>query len=265
MKFIVLRAAVVPLFPQRENKALKLDRVELSFCQRNKWDDDWAQYWFYAKIAFPSSSSSRGSNFSLAVKAAKFDHVNQAIFKKSAPGFKECSATFRKAACSIGGCDFVEEYLVAKIWPLSDGWRASSFAKVTFDGLSESIPCPQFGLVKPADVSDEVVVAELERECPELLGPYTNKEHKSFIECYPHGRRINRCLHEMKVCYEDRVAPPEPGKRGEAPVRRAQSYRLQRKGEELWGPGLAAPDLRFLRGNLRRYLLARCPLPARRL
>lgn len=48
--------------PRRGNKALKLDRVELSYCQKNKWEDDWGQYWFYAKLAF-SGSECRGIPF----------------------------------------------------------------------------------------------------------------------------------------------------------------------------------------------------------
>ena len=29
---------------RRSNKTLKIDRVEISHCQKNRWDDDWAQY-----------------------------------------------------------------------------------------------------------------------------------------------------------------------------------------------------------------------------
>jgi hypothetical protein len=47
-----------------------------------------------------------------------------------------------------------------------------------------------------------------------MLGPYTSKEHKSFVECCTHGARVNRSLHEMGVSYEPRTAPLEPSKRG---------------------------------------------------
>lgn len=75
----------------------------------------------------------------------------------------------------------MEEYLAAKIWPVTFSWRARSFAKVKFGSMSNSIPCPKLGLKKPAGMSDEIVVAELEREGIAMLGPYTSKEHKSFL------------------------------------------------------------------------------------
>lgn len=49
----------------------------------------------------------------------------------------------------------------------------------------DAIPCPQFGLTKPAVVGDEDFVAEVEREAIALLESYNSKEHKSFVECSP--------------------------------------------------------------------------------
>jgi hypothetical protein len=192
---------------------LKLDRVEISYSQKNKWDDDWAQYWFYAKIDFPRANDSQESVFPLASKVLPFQHVNQADFDKSLPEFKGCSATFKAAVESIGGRDLVEEYMDAKIWPLAFGWRARSFAKVKFGKMKRSIPCPQFGLERPTNMTDEMIVAELERKATSLIGPYNKKEHKSFMDCCTHGCRINQSLHEMGVMYESREAPPEPVKR----------------------------------------------------
>ncbi|RLN00202.1 putative retrotransposon protein [Panicum miliaceum] len=57
---------------RRNNKVLKLDRIEISYSQKNKWDYDWGQYWFYTKIAFPSVSDSEESVFPLASKVMPF-------------------------------------------------------------------------------------------------------------------------------------------------------------------------------------------------
>jgi len=38
--------------PWRHNKSQKIERVELSYCQKNRWDDDWTEFWFYAKNWF---------------------------------------------------------------------------------------------------------------------------------------------------------------------------------------------------------------------
>ncbi|RLM85368.1 Clathrin heavy chain 2 -like protein [Panicum miliaceum] len=137
----------------------------------------------------------------------------KATFDTSSPGFVECEAAFRLAAKFIGGCDFVEEYLAAKVWPLMSGWAPASFSKVKFGSMEKAIPCPYFGLQRPPTGSDEMVVFELEREANSLLGFYHDKEHKAFVECCAHKGRINRSLFEMGVKYENWAVPPEPTKR----------------------------------------------------
>jgi hypothetical protein len=107
--------------PRRNNKVLKLDQIEICYSQKNEWDDDWAQYWFYSKIAFPSVSDSVESIFPLASKVMPFQHVNQPGFNKSLSEFKDCDTAFREVAKFIRDRDLVEEYLAAKIWPLTFG------------------------------------------------------------------------------------------------------------------------------------------------
>jgi hypothetical protein len=58
------------------------------------------------------------------LKVLPFQHVKQLDFYKTLE-FKECTAAFRVAAVAIGGRDLVEEYLAAKIWPLTFGWAPS--------------------------------------------------------------------------------------------------------------------------------------------
>ena len=75
--------------PRRANKVQKIERIELSFCQKNKWEDDWVQYWFYAKIAFPASDPSGEISYPLAAKVQPFKHVTKAEFKRMVPGYKD--------------------------------------------------------------------------------------------------------------------------------------------------------------------------------
>lgn len=70
---------------------------------------------------------------------------------------------------------------MAKIWPLTFSWSARSFSKIKFGRMSQLLPCPQFGLEKPVGLSDEMIVAEVEREANVLLGGYNNKEHKAIL------------------------------------------------------------------------------------
>ena len=52
--------------PRKNNKKAKLELVELSTAHKNKWEDDWVKYWFYAKVKFPKPESPLKVFFQLA-------------------------------------------------------------------------------------------------------------------------------------------------------------------------------------------------------
>ena len=86
-------------------------------------------------------------------------------------------------ACQIcGGRDVVEEFLAVKIWPLSAGWSLLRFERKCFAGLKYVVTSPVFGLWRPKGCCDEVIVAELERQAAEILGPCNRKEYGSLVE-----------------------------------------------------------------------------------
>jgi len=51
------------------------------------------------------------------------------------------------------------------------------------------------------------MVAELERQAAEILGPWNRKEYCSLVEMCGENLRLNRCLAEMGVAYEPRPLP----------------------------------------------------------
>jgi len=111
-------------------------------------------------------------------------------------------------ACQIcGGRDVVEEFLAAKVWPLSAGWSPLRFERKRFAGLKYDVTSPVFGLRKPEGCSDEVIVAELERQAAEILGPWNRKEYGSLVEVCGENLQLNWCLAEMGVAYELRPVP----------------------------------------------------------
>ena len=83
------------------------------------------QYWFYAKIGFPGYDSSGEVSYLLAAKVEEFKHVTKADFCRTALGYKEYYSAFISAARVISGRDLIEEYLAAKVWPLTTGWLRS--------------------------------------------------------------------------------------------------------------------------------------------
>ena len=69
----------------------------------DRWDDDWAQFWFYAKVAFPGSEDPAEVSYPLASKVELLGHISQAEFRRSADGYKDCLDTFSIVAMLIGG------------------------------------------------------------------------------------------------------------------------------------------------------------------
>ena len=112
-------------------------------------------------------------------------------------------------ACQVcGGRDVVEEFSAAKVWPLSAGWAPRGFDRKRFAGMEYDLVASVFGLQRPEDLSDEVIVAELEREASDILGPWNKKEYPFLIEVGKRNLHLNRCLAEVGVEYDLRPVPP---------------------------------------------------------
>ena len=95
----------------------------------------------------------------------------------------------------------VEEFLAAGVWPLSAGWAPRGFDRKRFAGMEYDLTSPIFGLQRPEGSSDKVIVAELEREASNILGPWNKKEYLSLMEVCKRNLRLNQCLAEMGVDY----------------------------------------------------------------
>ena len=134
---------------------MKIEWVELSYCQKNRWDDDWAQFWFYAKVGFPSAENPTDVSYPLASKVLSVEHISQADFRRSGIGYKDYLDAFASAAGLIGGRDLIEEFICANIWPLSAGWDPNPFGKVRVRGSKETVPFPKLVLARPPDETDE--------------------------------------------------------------------------------------------------------------
>ena len=97
----------------------------------------------------------------MAADIEAFEHTYQPGFNKLALGFSSCVGAFTTSSRACGGRDIVEEFVAAKIWPLSHGWGPLELKKVKFSCLAYEIECPVFGLKKPERLSDHDIVFEV--------------------------------------------------------------------------------------------------------
>ena len=123
----------------------------------------------------------------------------------------------------MSGRDLIEEYLAAKVWPLTRDWLPGAFSKVRVAGLEDKLSFPDFGLRKPEGVSDDMIVEEIEQEAVAIAGPFLSKERDSFEAICSEKVRVNRSFLKMGVSYGPRKAPRER-KRGQTLLRPLRGY-----------------------------------------
>jgi hypothetical protein len=76
---------------------------------------------------------------------------------------------------------------------------------------------PIFNVKRPADKTDEEVVAEVERKVVQMIGNFTHKEWECAQRILKHQGRVNRVFYEMGVTYSPRPVPPTASKKMQPP------------------------------------------------
>jgi hypothetical protein len=72
------------------------------------------------------------------------------------------TGAFYQATCVITMRDALEEFVAADIWPCQPRWGSWAFKVQWLFGLDQNLRSPIFNVKRPADKTDEEVVAEVE-------------------------------------------------------------------------------------------------------
>jgi hypothetical protein len=94
---------------------------------------------------------------------------------------------------------------------------------------------PIFNVKRPADKTDEEVVAEVERKVLQMIGNFNHKEWECAQRILKHQGRVNRVFDEMGVTYSPLPVPPTaskkmqpPGNIGSEPVETSRRSKLSK-------------------------------------
>jgi hypothetical protein len=68
-------------------------------------------------------------------------------------------------------------------------------------GLDDNVRSPIFNVKRPADKSDDEIVAEVEKKVVQMIGNFTHKEWECAQRILKHQGRVNRVFDEMGVTY----------------------------------------------------------------
>jgi hypothetical protein len=170
------------------------EKLKLSWCQKEKWDQGWLEDWFYIKTSGLKQTFDDGTEDTVyplgSIMTEMSPRCRMDPPRKKSASRKKCDATFALACCYSGGRDLMEEMVAANYWPL--GKRNDPFkiemVQVPVFGPPEGVPFPRFGK-KLSDVDDvTTLVAGVEEVVESIVGPMTRRS------TFPESRPRAQCL-----------------------------------------------------------------------
>jgi hypothetical protein len=99
-----------------------VNKLELSFCQKEKWDRGWMEDWFYVRTTGQTLTYDDGSEETIYPPASIMSEMSPlcrvAPLAQVSVERRACDKAFALACCYSGGQDLVEEMFAANYWPL---------------------------------------------------------------------------------------------------------------------------------------------------
>jgi hypothetical protein len=159
------------------------NKLELSWCQKGKWDHRWMEHWFYVKMTGQTITYDDGTEetvYPLAFVMSEMSPLSRVTPpSKATPKRQACDRAFALAWRYSGGQDLVEETVAANFWPL--GRRNDHFhiemVQVPMYGPAEGIPFPCFERALLAEQDHGAYVAEVEEAARGVAGAMSDREN----------------------------------------------------------------------------------------
>jgi hypothetical protein len=192
--------------------------VELAPAYKNKWANRWTSYWFYVPIEVIGQNSKQEEviTFDLASRMVDLE-VDLSPELTKASRSSASTMAFYQATRVITTRDVLEEFVAADVWPCQPRWGSWAFKVQWLPGLDDDVRSPIFNVKRPEDVTDEEIVAEVEKKVVQMIGNFTHKEWECAQRILKHQGRVNRVFDEMGVTYSPRPVPPTAGKKMQPP------------------------------------------------
>jgi hypothetical protein len=201
---------------RRQNTRKGITRIQITPCCKTNLSEDWSSYWFYVKVDMSAISGYEGPTHPLSSPIEALTAVNTAEFNHRAVGIKSCENAFHLASTIIGGRDIVEEFVAARIWPISYGWAPIEIAHFNVNWATQQVPLPKFGVKLREGQSAEDLMLEIKRRVTLMIGEYTMNEYKAYKALVKHKRKINRVFSE--VCWDKSFPSRRPGRKLKIPA-----------------------------------------------
>jgi hypothetical protein len=182
---------------QRQNTRKGITRIQIAPCCKTNLTDDWNSYWFYVKVDMSEVPGYEGPACPLSCSIAPLTTVNVAEFNHRAIGIRNCENAFHLASTILGGRDIIEQFVAAKVWPISCGWAPNEIVYFNVNWATQEVSFPKFGIKLREGQSADAFMVEVEKKVTLMIGEYTMNEYKAYKALVKHKRRINRVFTEV--------------------------------------------------------------------
>jgi hypothetical protein len=124
-------------------------------------------------------------------------------------GIRSCENAFHLASTILGGRDIIEEFVAARVWPISNGWSPTELVYYNVNWADQKVPFPKFGIKLREGQSAKDFMDEVEKRVNVMVGEYTMNEYKAYKALVRHRKKINRIFSE--VCGDKFFSSRGPG------------------------------------------------------
>jgi hypothetical protein len=191
---------------RRQNTRQGITRIQIAPCCKSNLTDDWMSYWFYLKVEMPK----------LSCPIAPLAAVNVGNYNQRAVGIRNCENAFHLASTILGGRDIIEEFVAARIWPISYGWSPPELVHYNVNWADQKVPFPKFGIKLREGQSAKDFMDEVEKRVNVMVGEYTMNDYKAYKALVKHKKKINRVFSE--VCGDKFFSSRGPGPKLKLPA-----------------------------------------------
>jgi hypothetical protein len=152
----------------------------------------------------------------LSCPIAPLTAVNTTEFNQRALGIRNCESAFHLASTILGGRDIIEEFVDARVWPISSGWSPTEIVYFNVNWAAQEVPFPKFGIKLRENQSADAFMVEIEKRMNVMIGEYTMNEYKAYKALVKHKKRINCVFSE--VCGDKSFISRGPGPKLKVPA-----------------------------------------------
>jgi hypothetical protein len=131
---------------RHQNTRKGITRIQIAPCRKTNLTDDWNSYWFYSKVDMSEVPGYTGPAHPLSCPIAPLTAVNTAEFNHRTVGIRNCESAFHLASTILGGRDIIEEFVAARVWPISSGWAPIKIVYFNVNWAAQEVHFPKFGI-----------------------------------------------------------------------------------------------------------------------